>query len=78
MPAEISDSELRGTVKKEFGITISGGQEHLKGKIFRIGTMGNIGKREVLATLAAVEDVLTRKGACMPALNAALSVLQEI
>ena len=78
MPAEISDSELRGRVKKEFGITISGGQEHLKGKIFRIGTMGNIGKREVLATLAAVEDVLTIKGACMPALNAALSVLQEI
>jgi aspartate aminotransferase-like enzyme len=76
MPPEISDSELRGTLKREYGIAISGGQEHLKGKIFRIGTMGNIGKREVLSTLAAVEEVLLRKGACTPALNYAVSVLQ--
>ncbi|RLI83072.1 aminotransferase [Archaeoglobales archaeon] len=78
MPAEITDSELRGTLKKEYGITISGGQERLKGKIFRIGTMGNIGKREVLSTLAAVEDVLTRKGAAIPALNAAVEILQNL
>jgi aspartate aminotransferase-like enzyme len=75
LPAEISDKELRGTLKEEYGITISGGQEHLKGKIFRIGTMGNIGKREVLSTLAAVEDVLMRKGAAKPALNVAIEIL---
>ncbi len=78
MPPEITDSELRGTLKREYGITISGGQEHLKGRIFRIGTMGNIGKREVLSTLAAVEDILTRKGAAMPALNAAMNVLKDL
>ena len=62
MPNGLSDEELRGTVRREYGILISGGQERLKGKIFRIGTMGNIGKREVIATLAAVEDVMRRKG----------------
>jgi aspartate aminotransferase-like enzyme len=75
IPSGVTDKELRGGLKEEYGITISGGQEHLKGKIFRIGTMGNIGKREVIATLAAVEDILTRKGAAVPALNAALEVL---
>ncbi|AGK60173.1 L-aspartate aminotransferase apoenzyme /phosphoserine aminotransferase apoenzyme [Archaeoglobus sulfaticallidus PM70-1] len=76
MPEGITDKELRGTLKQEYSITISGGQEHLKGKIFRIGTMGNIGKREVVATLMAVEDILTRKGCAVPAINHALEVLK--
>ncbi len=76
MPKGITDSELRGTLRKEYGITISGGQEHLKGKIFRIGNMGNIGKREIIATLAAVESVMLRKGVeIKPALSKAYEVL---
>ncbi len=78
MPENVTDKELRGTLQNEYGITISGGQEHLKGKIFRIGTMGNIGKAEVVTTLAAVEDVLMRKNAIKSALHAAIEVLKEL
>ncbi len=78
IPEEIKDSELRGTLLKEYGITVSGGQEHLKGKIFRIGTMGNVGKREVVATLAAIEDVLSRHINIKPALHSAFDVLREL
>ena len=37
------------------GIEMAGGQDHLKGKIFRIGNMGAVGAPEILATLAATE-----------------------
>ncbi len=79
MPNGLSDKELRGTLKREYGILISGGQEHLKGKIFRIGTMGNVGKKEVLATLAAVEEVMRRKGVIRESgLDSAMDVLSSI
>jgi len=61
IPGGITDKDLRGTVKK-FGIEIAGGQDHLKGKIFRIGTMGGVGAQEILATLAAVEFALKKSG----------------
>jgi len=76
MPENVTDKELRETLQREYGITISGGQEHLKGKIFRIGTMGNITKRDVLATLAAIEDILLRKNAIKPAIHIAMEVLK--
>jgi len=58
MPDGVSDGDLRGKVRKMFGITIAGGQDHLKGKIFRIGNMGNVSYKELLNTIAAVEFVL--------------------
>jgi aspartate aminotransferase-like enzyme len=60
-PAGMDDSAFRGTIKK-MGIEIAGGQDHLKGRIFRIGTMGVIGAPEVLATLAAVQYALRKHG----------------
>ncbi|MCX8151901.1 MAG: alanine--glyoxylate aminotransferase family protein [Archaeoglobaceae archaeon] len=60
IPNGITDSQLRNTLKKEYGIMISGGQDRVKGKIFRIAAMGNVGKFEVLSTLVAVEDVMRR------------------
>jgi len=77
IPKGITDKELRDGVR-EYGILISGGQEHLKGKIFRIGTMGNITKRDVLATLMALEEVLRRKNLIKPAIDSALEILRKI
>jgi aspartate aminotransferase-like enzyme len=78
MPEGITDKELRGTLKKEYGILISGGQEKLKGKIFRIGTMGNIGKFEIIATLSAIEDVLRRKNIGKSAIEYAQILLRDL
>jgi aspartate aminotransferase-like enzyme len=60
-PPGVKDSEMRGKVKK-FGIEIAGGQDHLKGKIFRIGSMGAVSAPEILATVAAVEYALRSLG----------------
>jgi aspartate aminotransferase-like enzyme len=78
MPDGVTDKELRGNLQKEYGILISGGQGELKGKIFRIGTMGNIGKLEVIATLAAIEDILVRKKVIKPALEIAQIALRDL
>jgi aspartate aminotransferase-like enzyme len=60
-PENIKDDEMRGIVKK-MGIVIAGGQDHLKGKIFRIGSMGAVGAPEILATLAATQYALKKCG----------------
>ena len=61
IPDGVNEKVLRATVKG-FGIEIAGGQDHLKGKIFRIGHMGAVGAPELLATLTAVEFALGKAG----------------
>lgn len=61
LPPGVEDAGFRGTVKK-MGIEIAGGQDHLKGKIFRIGSMGAVNAPEILATIAAVQYSLKAHG----------------
>lgn len=77
IPDGITERDLRDELRREYGILISGGQDRVKGKIFRIGTMGNIGKFEVISTLAAIEDVMRKKGIEISALEAAMKVLGD-
>jgi aspartate aminotransferase-like enzyme len=49
-------------MKKRFDIALAGGQDHLKGKIFRIGHLGFVGDRDILAALAALEATLQELG----------------
>jgi aspartate aminotransferase-like enzyme len=60
-PAGVKDDEIRPVIKK-MGIVIAGGQDHLKGKIFRIGTMGTVSAPEILATLAATQHAIKKAG----------------
>jgi len=60
-PDGIKDDEMRAIVKK-MGIVIAGGQDHLKGKIFRIGSMGAVSAPELLSTLAATQHALKKLG----------------
>jgi len=60
-PEGVKDDDVRAAVKK-MGIIIAGGQDHLKGKIFRIGTMGAVSAPEILATLAATQHGLKKAG----------------
>ena len=60
-PENVKDDEMRSIIKK-MGIVIAGGQDHLKGKIFRIGTMGAVSAPEILATLAATQHALRKLG----------------
>ena len=60
-PDGVRDDEMRAIIKK-MGIIIAGGQDHLKGKIFRIGSMGAVSAPEILATLAATQYALKKLG----------------
>lgn len=61
IPQGITDDKLRGGIKKQ-GIVVSGGQEKLKGKIFRIGSMGVCSQGDILRTLQALELILVKEG----------------
>ncbi len=53
------DAELiRKTVKSKFDILLAGGQDHLKGKIFRIGHLGFINDRDIISVIASIESSL--------------------
>ena len=44
------------------GILIAGGQAHLKGNIFRIGSMGNFRPKDILITIQMLESILHKHG----------------
>jgi aspartate aminotransferase-like enzyme len=58
MPEGITDKDLRGTMRNKYHIELAGGQDHLKGNVFRIGHMGNITQREIITTISALEMTL--------------------
>ncbi|HIH92582.1 TPA: alanine--glyoxylate aminotransferase family protein [Methanosarcina acetivorans] len=60
-PAGVDGEDVKNDMKKR-GVIIAGGQEHLKGKIFRIGNMGNVTARDVLSTIQQLEIVLSKQG----------------
>ena len=49
-------------MRERDGIVMGGGQQELKGKIFRIGTMGDITRGDVLGALGALELALREHG----------------
>jgi aspartate aminotransferase-like enzyme len=62
VPQGLNGKEILETLRRDFGIKISGGQDHLKGKILRIGHIGDIGAKDVLGALAALELTLHKLG----------------
>jgi aspartate aminotransferase-like enzyme len=62
LPGSIDADKIRSLLKKRFDIALAGGQDHLKGKIFRIGHLGFVSDRDILTVLAALETVLVELG----------------
>jgi aspartate aminotransferase-like enzyme len=62
-PEGVDATDIVRSLRDRFGITIANGQEHLKGKIFRIGHIGWFDVFDVTTALAAVELVLSDLGA---------------
>lgn len=60
MPEGVSDNDMRGTMRDKYKIVLAGGQDHLKGNVFRIGHMGNISYKDIITTISALE--MTLKG----------------
>lgn len=53
-------SIIKDELKNNFGITIAGGQKHLKGEILRIGHMGYMFPADVLVVLSALEGIVSK------------------
>ena len=61
-PPEVEAEKVRAIMKKRFDIALAGGQDHLKGKIFRIGHLGFVCERDILSAIAALEVTLIDLG----------------
>ena len=61
-PEGIDAEQLRKAVKEKFDILLAGGQDHLKGKVFRIGHLGFVCDRDVLTAVSAIEATLQALG----------------
>jgi aspartate aminotransferase-like enzyme len=61
-PDGVDGQAVYKNLREQYGITAAGGQDHLKGKIFRISHMGYIDTFDVIQALAATEMVLKGLG----------------
>lgn len=59
---EVNASEIRNLLKTKYDVNVAGGQDHLKGKIFRINHMGLIPVYEAAWVVNAVELALDTLG----------------
>lgn len=81
IPDGVGDAAVRAALLADYGIEIGTSFGPLRGRIWRIGTMGyNARKDAVLTTLAALEQVLRRAGATVTAgggVGGAYEIYQE-
>jgi aspartate aminotransferase-like enzyme len=63
VPEGIDGAKIPKIMRDTYGVTIAGGQGHIKGKIFRIAHCGYYGAFDILSTIAALEMTLDQLGA---------------
>ena len=52
---------FRKSIQDKYGIQLAGGQDHLKGKIFRVGHLGYINDRDIISAITAIGLTLFEK-----------------
>ena len=62
LPEGIDGAAVPKLMRDRFGVTIAGGQGHLKGQIARIAHCGYFGAFDILTTFAAFELALREAG----------------
>lgn len=77
-PAGINSAQLRDWLEKERNITIMGGQDHLKGKIIRVGHMGHITDDDMKALIEALAEGLGQSESVQKALSVLTTRLQSV
>lgn len=65
-PEGVAVPDLRKAFKKDWNITVANGQRHLKDKLFRMGHLGFVSKRDVLTGLTCLKEVLVKLGYKLP------------
>ncbi len=62
VPEGIDGEKLVKTMRDTYGVTIAGGQDELKGKIFRVAHMGFIEEFDIILGISCIEKVLFQMG----------------
>ena len=62
VPAGIDGSAFVKALRQKYGITIAGGQDHLKGRIFRVAHLGYFGEFDILTAITGIEMTLADLG----------------
>lgn len=76
-PEGLKVKDIRNELQERYGIQSAGGQEHLKGKIFRLGHMGYVDDMDTMVAIAALEQVLYKLGHKFE-LGAGLTAAQKV
>lgn len=71
----MDDKKFRTLLSEEFKVLIAGGFGNLKGKVFRIGSMGEVGRYHVMRTISSIYSAMKMLG--IDANEKALSVAEE-
>lgn len=61
-PEEIGAKKIISELQAKFGMTVAGGQDHAKGKIFRVSHIGDVDRNDMVAFVSALESVLDSLG----------------
>ena len=72
----LEDKKFREMLTSEFKILIAGGFGEMKGKVFRIGSMGEVSDYHIMRTLSAISSTMTILG--VPPKGDGLSVAHRI
>jgi len=65
LPAGVDGGKLNKTLRETYGIVMGGGQAEMKGKIARMGVMGDLTPADILGALGALELALAEQGAAI-------------
>ena len=55
---DINAEDFRKKIKNKFDILLAGGQDHLKGEIFRVGHLGYVNDRDIISVISAISSTL--------------------
>jgi aspartate aminotransferase-like enzyme len=62
IPESLDPRRFNQTLKNNYGITVAGGQGHLKNRIFRISHLGYYDELDMTAMVTALELTLRESG----------------
>ena len=77
-PEGVDSAQLRDWLEKERNITVMGGQDHLKGKIIRVGHMGYILDEDMKALIQALNEGLGQPEGVQKALSVLTHHLKSV
>ncbi|MCK8824518.1 pyridoxal-phosphate-dependent aminotransferase family protein [Fuchsiella alkaliacetigena] len=62
LPTDVEYEAVEQRLREQYNVYITGSKGKLKGKVFRIGHLGNVSRSDILSTISALEMVLNQEG----------------